>query len=296
MQQSLREKVIGVSYWIELTARRGQDPIKSKPNFLKVLSDSIAEKRLQKEVQEIEMKRNEEYSKNKAAANQRKKRTQGKRRRSSYLIQYLIGDGTAEGGGGGEGAGGGGGGGGGGTHLPTKARARRSSVTLLKPSLLKEKQLKPKFFKSNQVQPNFDDLAHTKKGVGQQSSNVSDLVQGGAGHSPINASTRDDEGDKVIQLPLSVNVTELAHENDSHVTSQSQKHRSQKENEPSANGSSSNKGKSQKSRVSRGESLESGSPTKKASSGGSPAVKPSKSRLPRDESSESPSSKVSKKK
>lgn len=143
MQQSLREKVIGVSFWMEITAKRGQDPIKSRPNFIKVLTDSIAEKKLQKAIGEVELKRlKEEQDKAEAA---KKKRNKGKRRRSSYLVQYFTGDSPNEkkpq------------------VQLPAKPRARRSSITLLKPSLLKEGQGKPK---GSQVQPAFHDIGQVE--------------------------------------------------------------------------------------------------------------------------------------
>jgi hypothetical protein len=312
MQQSLREKVIGVNYWIDLTARRGQDPVKSRPNFIKILSDSIANKRLQKEVNEIERNRQEEKEIQKAAMIQRKKRTQGKkRRRSSYLVQFFVGDGTGATAGAGTGTGTGTGTGNGHTaHLPTKPRARRSSVSLLKPSLLKEKELKPKFFK-NQVQPDFDGLEKSKRGIGQQSSNVGDLTSGESG----TGAGSGENSDLVRQFPLSVSVTDAGHDDMdlTHTTTQSHK---QKSDHLTASNDSSARGKSSKSRqASRGESLGEGasaSPIKKSSSAigspaavksvkspgspapakstkspGSPAVKASKSRLPRGESSES---------
>jgi hypothetical protein len=237
MQQSLREKVIGVGYWIDLTAKRGQDPIKSRPDFIQQVAKTIAEKRLQKSIEEVEEKNLKEEQKradDAAAKINRNKKSNGRRRRSSYLVQYFVGDGTekpAQ------------------PHLPTKPRARRSSISILKPSLLKEEFKNKKGKKSNQVQPTFADIGD---------------------HQPV------EEG----KARLSVDVNEQSTEaKESDLSSEQlqlqQQPRPRSLSNQKENGSQTpvEKTKSTKSRLAKGESGGSESSASKKQSIGSPAAR-----------------------
>jgi hypothetical protein len=246
MQQSLREKVIGVNYWIELTAKRGQDPIKSRPDFIQRIGKMIAAKRLQKSVDEVEQKKlKEEQEKAEAAAarNNRNKRSNGRRRRSSYLVQYFVGDGP-----------------GGGAdkpqqaHLPTKPRARRSSVSILKPSLLKE-EFKPKLGKKkNQVQPVFEDIGDHQPASNREGLSVD------VGERLSEAKENDLSSEQLQQQPQT-----------------RQRSLSNQKEDGGESKTPNEKGKSTKSRLSKGESGGSESPNpKKQSSVGSPARKSDK--------------------
>lgn len=242
MQQSLREKIIGASYWIDLSAKRGQDPIKSRPDFIQKIGERIVEKRLQQSIEEMKQKKEREEQEKVEAAiaarDNRKKRSNGRRRRSSYLVQYFVGDGTA-------------------TekpqqaHLPTKPRARRSSVSLLKPSLLKE-EFKSKIGKKNQVQPVFEDIGDHQPSV----------MEG--------------------KNPLSIDVNEQSSEaKECDVSSEQQlqqtRQRSLSNQKDDGSKTPNDKTKSAKSRLSKGESSGSESPNpKKQLSVESPAKKSDK--------------------